>query len=177
MSRLRLAGLLFGILGTMAAAGPAQSQTAPADRPCESNPAYKRLDFWVGRWEVFVKDKKVGDNLIEKTLSGCAAIENWKNARGREGKSLFYYEPAARQWKQVWVTDSGPMKEKAEVKDFPGPGVRFQGVVTLEDDTKVLDRTTLTPLEQGKVRQVIEESRDGGKTWEVTFDAIYVRAP
>jgi hypothetical protein len=165
----------------MMAAGAAQSQAAPAappDRPCESNPAYKRLDFWVGRWEVFVKDKKVGDNLIEKTLSGCAVIENWKNMRSREGKSLFYYEPAAKQWKQVWVTDSGPMKEKAEVKEFPGPGVRFQGVVTLEDDTtKVLDRTTLTPLEKGRVRQVIEESHDGGKTWEVTFDAIYVRAP
>jgi hypothetical protein len=38
----------------------------------------------------------------------------------------------------------------------------------------MLDRTTLTPLGNGRVRQVIETSRDGGKTWRVGFDAVYV---
>jgi hypothetical protein len=40
----------------------------------------------------------------------------------------------------------------------------------------VLDRTTLTPLADGRVRQVIERSSDGGTTWTTGFDAMYVRA-
>jgi hypothetical protein len=32
---------------------------------------------------------------------------------------------------------------------------------------------SLTPLPGGTVRQVIEESRDGGATWQVGFDAVY----
>ncbi len=32
------------------------------------------------------------------------------------------------------------------------------------DGSRVLDRTTLTPLPAGRVRQVIEQSRDGGDT-------------
>jgi uncharacterized protein (TIGR02246 family) len=41
--------------------------------------------------------------------------------------------------------------------------MRFQG----------RDRTTLTREADGKVRQVIEGTRDGGKTWHAGFDAIY----
>jgi len=37
-----------------------------------------------------------------------------------------------------------------------------------------LHRTTLTPLDGGHVRQLIEESTDDGATWAVEFDAIYV---
>jgi hypothetical protein len=37
----------------------------------------------------------------------------------------------------------------------------------------VLDRTTLTPLSDGRVRQVIEISRDHGTTWQTGFDAYY----
>jgi hypothetical protein len=36
-----------------------------------------------------------------------------------------------------------------------------------------MDRTTLTPLAGGRVHQVIEISRDGGKNWETVFDAEY----
>jgi hypothetical protein len=39
-----------------------------------------------------------------------------------------------------------------------------------------LDRTTLTPLPGGRVHQVIEISRDAGKTWEIAFDAEYRQA-
>lgn len=54
--------------------------------------------------------------------------------------------------------------------------VRFQGELPREDGSLVLDRTTLSPLPDGRVRQVIETSTDGGRTWEVGFDAYYSRA-
>jgi hypothetical protein len=53
--------------------------------------------------------------------------------------------------------------------------VRFQGEIPKPDGTSYLDRTTLSPLSGNRVRQVIEISRDGGKTWQVTFDAEYPR--
>jgi hypothetical protein len=36
-----------------------------------------------------------------------------------------------------------------------------------------LDRTTLTPLPDDRVRQLIEISRDRGVTWQTNFDAYY----
>jgi hypothetical protein len=67
------------------------------------------------------------------------------------------------------------LKEKRLVEDYVG-GVRFQGELPLRDGSTLLDRTTLTPLPDGRVRQVIEQSRDGGKSWRVGFDALYLPA-
>jgi hypothetical protein len=148
-----------------------------AEKPC-SSPEYKLLDFWVGDWEVVSPSgEREGTNHIEKVLNGCAIIENWHDREGGEGKSLFYYVPATKQWKQVWVTDQGPMKEKAMLSDFAGPGVRFQGELKRRDGSGTyLDRTTLTPLEGGRVRQRIEISLDSGKTWDPkhAWEGIYI---
>jgi hypothetical protein len=157
----------------LAAAGVACGAEAV---PCKDDPAYAKLDFWVGRWEVFdPAGKKEGDNLIEKVLASCAIVENWTEADGSRGKSLFYYLRRERRWKQVWITDTGFVKEKAELLDDAGPGLRFQGELPLPSGTTVLDRTTLTRMPDGRVRQVIEQSRDGGKTWS-SWEGIYVRA-
>ena len=32
-------------------------------------------------------------------------LEEWRDAMGGEGRSLFYMEPGTHRWKQVWVTD------------------------------------------------------------------------
>ena len=154
---------------------PPQPAGTPPERPCDQSSAWQKLDFWVGEWDVFVGDRKVGANRIEKILRGCAVWENWTNIRGRQGKSLFYYNPVTEQWKQVWVTDSGAVKEKTLIAEFDDGGVRFQGKLPREDGSFILDRTTLTPLDDGAVRQLIEQSRDNGRAWKTTFDAIYRR--
>ena len=82
-------------------------------------------------------------------------------------------------WKQVWVTEwatrPGGVKEKTfEVMDSPNV-VRFQGRIALPDGGSYLDRTTLTRLPSGDVRQVIETSTDEGQSWTAGFDAIYRR--
>ncbi len=153
-----------------------------AQRPC-SGPAYQLLDFWLGEWDVFASGamrvspgtdgvKPMGTNRIEKTLGGCAIVEHWRDASGGAGKSLFYYHPAATTWKQVWVSGNGRVKEKGVVDAGSPNAVRFQGELR-SDGKRILDRTTLTPLPDGSVRQHIEESSDDGPTWETTFDAIY----
>jgi len=147
-------------------------------RPCQSDPDYHKLDFWVGTWDVYDNHDGTlnGRDVVEKIVGGCAIVESWKEADGSgEGKSLFYYQSAKKQWKQVWVTDAGPIKEKQLIEEMKGGGVRFQGEIPHRDGKSHMDRTTLTPLAGGRVHQAIEISRDGGKNWETVFDAEYRR--
>ena len=135
----------------------------------------RELDFWVGEWEVEADGKFDGTNRIEKVLGGAAVLEHWHGADGHEGKSWFYFYPAEHRWKQIWVTDIGGVKEKAQVETQSGGAVRFRGEMARRDGTKLLDQTTLTPGADGTVRQVIEQSADGGRTWRVVYDAVYRR--
>lgn len=169
--------LLAGLIGLVF---PAMVCPVAAQTPCTQDAAFQQLDFWVGTWTVrdAQRQQVVGTNRIEKVLRGCALLEHWTSAREREGLSLFYYDVAAQTWKQVWVTDRatapGGLKEKRLIEAFPDGGVRFQGEVALPDGRTYLDRTTLTPQPDGRVRQVIERSTDGGTTWQVGFDAYYI---
>ena len=161
----------------MLAAAPGavgQARSGPLS-PCDTVAAYRQLDFWVGEWRVLLRGREVGTNRIEKVVHGCAVLEHWRDGNGVEGKSLFYYEPTRRQWKQVWV-DPGGVKEKHLVATFEGGGVRFQGELIRGAGRIILDRTTLSPLPDGRVRQHIEQSEDGGTTWQSRFDAVYVPA-
>lgn len=151
---------------------------APQAAGCAAAPGYDALDFWVGEWSVQVDGAQVGRNRIAPILGGCALVEEWVDASGGEGRSLFYRIPALGEWRQVWVTPSalqpGGVKEKREVEAPDATSVRFQGSIPLANGGSYLDRTTLTPLEGGRVRQHIEISTDGGTTWRTTFDAVYV---
>ena len=143
---------------------------------CAERPEYQTLTFWVGAWDVFVAGQRAGTDRVESILGGCALVEHWTSTTGGQGQSLFYYEPTLERWQQVWVTTTpGAIKEKHLVVQFHDGAVRFQGEVLGADGRWVFDRTTLTPLPDGRVRQQIEVSTDGGSTWRTTFDAIYVR--
>jgi hypothetical protein len=171
--RLLVSLLLLGILSV-----PARAQEPSG---CAGDSTYARLDFWLGTWRVYVGDTLVGTNRISKVLRGCALIEEWQDARGTRGQSLFYVEPTLRQWKQVWVTEAaqrvGGVKEKHLIAALPDGGVRFQGELRQPDGRIVLDRTTLAPRPGGEVHQLIEVSSDGGASWQPRFDARYRRAP
>jgi hypothetical protein len=49
---------------------------------------------------------------------------------------------------------------------------RFEGHA-FDASRLVSDRTTLTGFGDGTVAQLIEQSHDGGVTWETSFDAVY----
>jgi hypothetical protein len=158
---------------TMAWTLTPRAQTVPAR--CTAD-AYQQLDFWIGRWEVRLRDGTLaGHDVVEKSLDGCIVLEHWTDARQSRGESLFYYHPKAKTWKQVWVTPFGAIKEKQLTAAPEAGAVRFSGETYLPDGRAVPDRTTLIRQADGTVRQLIEQSPDGGKTWQPTFDAIYTR--
>jgi hypothetical protein len=168
---------VFLVLGLLPVISPAATVPGAASN---ADPAFHRIDFWIGDWKVYdaTTGRLDGTNHVEKILRGCAVSENWTEADGSgEGKSLFYYNPANGKWRQVWVTSAGTSKEKEMIEPSVPGSVRFQGEIALGGNRTVLDRTTLQPLADGRVRQTIEFSRDHGATWKIAYDAFYVRAP
>ena len=128
------------------------------------------LRFWLGELEVRSPEGELaGHNVIEEVLGGQAVLEHWTSPYG-DGKSLFYAHAPSGEWRQVWIMANGSVKEKRMV-DAPAGAVRFQGTV-VRDGCELLDRTTLTPQDDGSVRQLIEASDDGGRNWTPTFDGI-----
>lgn len=171
--RIRLAYLFGALLG---ATPPALFAASPASGPCEADPAFHKLDFWVGRWVVFDSHdgSRAGSSVLTKVLRGCAVAVDWHEADGfGEIEELFYYEKARKLWKQVWISDAGPAKERNWIEDLPDGSIRFLGTVYQLDGGSHLDRSTVTPLPGGRVHQFIEISRDEGKTWLPTFDGEY----
>jgi tetratricopeptide (TPR) repeat protein len=132
------------------------------------------LDFWLGDWDVFIEDRKVGSNRIEKILGGAAVLEHWTAEGGGRGESVFYFLTDSSQWKQVWLVQGAQVVKEKLSRPVEG-GLRFEGEARFTDGSRIPDRTTLTLQDDGSVRQLIEISRDGGATWTATFDARYVR--
>lgn len=146
---------------------------------CASNPELALLDFWIGDWDVYAQGAKVGEDHVEKILGGCAVRDDWTAASGGHGLGLFYYRPAEKTWKQVWVTERalsrGGVKERVMVERLPDGGVRFQGEVNQKRGQDYLDRITLTPVTPDEIRQDIEISDDGGKSWQKATVAMCTR--
>ncbi len=149
--------------------------------PCRGATGGTALDFWVGDWNVVAaaNGTKMGDSRIERVLDGCAIVENWHGADANDdGKSLFVFSALTGLWDQTWVAQNtarpGGYKNKHELASYPDGGIRFQGNLFVRPGLVVLDRTTLTPQKDGRVRQTIEISKDGGANWIVSFDAYYV---
>jgi hypothetical protein len=159
--------------------GQKEAKTQPqanAATACEEA-AYHTLDFWIGEWNVFdsADGSKAGESSIRRILRGCAIEVNWVGTEGEHVKELFYYDKPGHEWIQVWVGDGGATKQRQLVDRSEGGTVRFQGKVRHMDGRSHLDRSTVSPLPNDRVHQVIELSRDEGNSWQTIFDAEYRR--
>ncbi len=135
-----------------------------------AGPEHRQFDFWVGEWEVSdAAGQLAGTNEIARVANGCGLSEYWRGAGGRNGTSLNWYDPGSRQWHQVWVGLGLYLHLRGGLE---GERMVLAGErVTLEGT--VIDRISWMPLEPGRVRQLWEVSRDGGKNWQVVFDGTY----
>ncbi len=151
----------------------AQEKSSDAILEACSGPEHRQFDFWLGDWQVTdTTGAHLGENAITRVASGCGLLESWKSGRsGYEGNSLNWYDEGTGQWKQVWVgldlylTLSGGIEGDRMVLS----GER------ITDDGMVVDRITWIPLDDGRVRQLWDTSKNGGVTWEPAFDGIYAR--
>jgi hypothetical protein len=147
--------------------------SAAATPPCAAG-AHREFDFWVGEWDVRDGEgKAAGTNTITNEEKGCAIVEHWHSVQGGTGQSLNFYDPAAKQWNQVWISAGTVLHMKG---NFSDGSMRLEGPLQyLGQDKITILRGTWTPLPDGRVRQLFEESTDDGKTWAVWFDGYYTR--
>lgn len=173
MRTFLLAAMLLCIAMPVVAQQPVpQPSKRPA--PCMSE-QHRQFDFWIGEWHVTGPDgKTVGHSNIESRLNRCVIHEHWQGGGGSDGESFNIYNAGSAQWEQFWVDNGGNRLHLkgglvdgrmvlAGEQDKPDPQT---GVVQRE-------RITWTPNTDGSVRQLWETSKDGGKTWTVSFDGLY----
>ena len=142
-------------------------------KPC-LDAAYHQFDFWLGDWKVFdPSGAYAGDNRVTSEQDGCLLIEHWKSSSGAEtGTSFNYFDIRDQKWHQLYIDNAG------NAGDFPAMAGELQGgkMILLTGVTDApLSRWTWYPLDANRVRQMAEQSTDGGKTWSVTWDSVYVK--
>ena len=162
------------LLVAAAAFGP---PLGAADPGCAATPESSQFDFWVGQWEVRPTAGRPDDGTRassreEKIVGGCVLLENYEEPGGYSGKSLNFFDPVRKKWRQVWVDTAGNTSEFEGA--FRDGAMRFQGESHTASEKLVYRRLTFTPLSDGSVRQRSEASLDG-KTWKVNYDYTYRR--
>jgi uncharacterized protein (TIGR02246 family) len=175
------------LLGTVLAAEPAIGQTAaeatrPDARPCLQSSEHRRFAFWIGDWDVTSASSATTDpparSHIEWVEDGCVILEEYRAAGGYSGRSLNAYHPDKRHWEQFWVDNAGSIHHYVGgFRDgrlhYEAEGVRSPG----PSSPPARARMTLFDQGPGRVRQLGEQSTDGGTTWAVSYDLVYRRRP
>jgi hypothetical protein len=89
--------------------------------------------------------------------------------------SLSAFDQKTGVWNQIYVSNQLPSPSGVKLRksdaSYTGPGVRF---IPLTDGTATnpfQSRVTIMPLSEHRALQEFEDSRDGGKTWQVVFKA------
>ena len=156
--------MVFGLSSNLCGQTEAEKQF-----PCRYAEKYKPLDFWIGEWDVFVKDKKTATSSITKSEGGCTLHEDYKTLSEFYGRSVNYLDPSDETYTQIWIDKFNNVITFKAVEAKDG-FLKFQtdnGKGTLTIMHYTLDKSN------GNVTQVMESSKDGGKTWTKSFEGVY----
>ena len=148
----------------------------PNDSPCMNLKEARQLDFWVGAWNVLDNvgnGRPMGENLIEISANGCALLENWQGREGHRGRSLSSYNPVTKKWKQFFVGNNAFTVEL--VGEYKNNLMLLKGETFDLKGKKTKHILELHNLPNKTVRQVRKVSKNNGKTWQIVWDATYVR--
>lgn len=144
--------------------------------PCSADPKQREFDFWIGEWDVFQNGttQLVGHSIVQKISGECALLENWTASRGGgNGKSINYVDGQTNNWEQDWIGSmGGPQRYLNGV--YKDSAMRFT-YETTNNGQKVTGNFIFFNMGPDKVRQYQDASADGGKTFTVSYDFIYIR--
>jgi hypothetical protein len=171
---------LLALLGHRPATAqtPAPSPSGPPPRPCANAADHRAFDFWIGEWDVrpaAKPEQPPSHSRIEKIEDGCVILEQYTTPQGYSGRSFNAYDPAKKEWQQFYVDNAGGIHHyRGQAKDgnlyYEAAAVDLPG-----EKAPVRLKMTFFNLGKDKVRQFFEKSKDGGRTWEKSWDLIYTR--
>ncbi len=163
-------------------AQPAAAATNPdsVQNPCKYDPRRRQFDWWIGTWDVHpwaqpgATGPRMGVNVISSIERGCGILESWTATGGGTGRSVNFFDPNTRQWRQLWVGAFGGILDynKGEYRDG---AMRFEGTTLSPQGQRIGQRLTFFRIHADTVRQLFEASTDSGRTWRPGFDARYIR--
>lgn len=155
---------------------PASAQELPDPERCRDHSEWRQLDFWLGTWDVIDPEdgRRLGVNVVEPILNDCALMENWTSALGGTGKSLNFYDPQRRTWRQVWVDGFGAVLDYRE-GEFRDGAMHFNGITIGSSADTTFQKLTFRHIATDTVQQVFESSEDGGDTWTEDWVGLYIR--
>lgn len=149
-------------------------------KPC-SDRIFRQFDFWVGEWDVYGKNGKLGGHSkVTVVLDSCVILEEWESTSAQQGmvykgKSFNTYNVATKQWQQTWVDNTGNTTEFLRGIGSDGKIIYYADKVTGGDNKVFMRRLTFTKITNDKVKQLGERSNDNGSTWTVEYDLEYRR--
>lgn len=132
------------------------------------------FDFWLGEWDVVTSDNHNpdGTSSVQLLLDQHVLLENRPD--GGTGKGVNHFDTRTKKWIQDWVdsqSNSVPVEGGVE-KD----GVMYYYADDSDAQGKPIKlRMQFFNLDQDHVRQLCQQSSDGGKTWQMQYDFLYVR--
>jgi hypothetical protein len=142
--------------------------------PCTQRAEARQLDFWLGEWVCRTPTGVIaGKSSIASADRDCVILERWTDPQGETGISFNLYNGVKGQWQQTWMSGSGQVAEFSG--EFRDGAMRLTGYREGPNGERIPARLTLTPSGPDTVRQVGENSPDGGVTWNVIYEFIYTR--
>jgi tetratricopeptide (TPR) repeat protein len=139
--------------------------------PCRNSAESRQFDFWLGEWDVEQNGQHIARSSIQLIVDECVIFENY-DAGNYSGKSLSAWDAGEKRWEQFYCDTSGGARY------WTGSVVDGKMVMTTEFDrggAHVINRMAYSKEGPDRVRQFIETSTDGGKTWTAGYDGMYVR--
>lgn len=162
------ASIFLAALAAQAGAAPSPSAPPPPPPACAA-PEHRQFDFWVGRWEVSPSgtERVIARSVIERMAGDCVIRESWMPLRGGGGSSLNTWRPDERRWRQLWADSANSWVE------FSGGIDGGAMVLVAGGDGARRTRMTYTRQPAGAVRQLVEQTTDGGASWTPQYDFTY----
>ena len=164
------------VLAAAASVHPSFAQ-APAAAPAPCTAAeYRQFDFWLGEWDVTPagKTQPGATNTISAAHGGCVILEEYK-AGAFTGMSVSFYDSALKRWRQTWMSAAGrPLYLSGGLDEAGAMAMSDEGLPSSQA-SGAINRLTWSATENGAVRQLWEQSKDGGESWAVIYDGLYTK--
>ncbi|WP_262696357.1 hypothetical protein [Kordiimonas aquimaris] len=151
----------------------------PYESPSCTSTDHHEMDFMHGIWDmkVLVDERWVegGFSVHRSALGGCASLEfvsyeNWGEIfaplTGRNGLAeitVSTYDTKEKNWRQVWVDDTGTVVTSFRGKRF-ADSMRFVGHAP-HDNGSELQRMIWKITGDGLREMTLDQSTDGGQEW------------
>ncbi|MEO6325441.1 MAG: hypothetical protein ABIT01_03175 [Thermoanaerobaculia bacterium] len=125
----------------------------------------RQLDFWLGSWAYSAAGVPPGTNEVTRDAEGCVVEENLTLQNGYHGRSVNLFDPTTAKWYQTFVDSTGGRMVLS--------GTRVADRMVL--DESATRRHAWRSVDTNHVRLALEETGNGGTTWNEIFTALYTR--